>query len=58
MIRLAVLMVTEKAGLRPETAPSTAGLVSESQVLAVVLIQGPTTWAPPMDGKSVTHEST
>ena len=58
MIRLAVLMVTEKLAWGHDTAPSTAGLVSESQVLVVVSIQGPTVWAPPMDGKVVTHEST
>jgi hypothetical protein len=40
------------------TLPCTVILVSEFQVLEVVLIHGPTTWAPWLDGKVVWHEST
>jgi hypothetical protein len=51
-------IVTLYDACRQLTLPSTAILVSESHVLEAVLIQGPTTCAPPLDGKVVWHEST
>jgi hypothetical protein len=57
-MRLVPLTATENLASGHVTVPSTAGLVRGSQVLAVVSIHGPTTEAPPIDGKAVTQEST
>src|SRR5450631_3669349 len=57
-IRSAPLRVTENLASGHVTAPFTAGLVRGSQVLVAVSIHGPTTEAPPIDGKVVTQEST
>ena len=40
------------------TLPSTEIFVCESHALEAILIQGPTTCAPPVEGKVVWHEST
>ena len=58
IVRFPPALLIDAEALGHATDPWTLILVAEFHVLAVVLIHGPTAWAPPTVGNWVMHEST